>query len=113
MRILCAYMKRLGHNYVTAEDGQIAVDKFKENPSHYGCILMDINMPRLDGIQATRQIREFETANKLTPLTVIALSALASASVQKEAFQSGIDLFLTKPVKLEEIRQILQSRNLL
>ncbi|KAI3321265.1 hypothetical protein HD806DRAFT_203821 [Xylariaceae sp. AK1471] len=113
MRILCAYMKKLGRNYDTAEDGQIAVDKFQEKPGQYNCILMDINMPRLDGIQATRQIRAFEAVNHLIPSAIIALTGLASASVQQEAFESGINLFLTKPVKLQEISQILQSRDLL
>jgi CheY-like chemotaxis protein len=113
MRMLVTYMRKLGRDFVTAEDGQIAIEKFRETPGHYNCVFMDINMPRLDGLQATRQIRAFEAANHLAPSTVIALSGLASASVQQEAFESGINLFLTKPVKLQEISQILQSRDLL
>ncbi|KAI0112493.1 hypothetical protein GGR51DRAFT_568616 [Nemania sp. FL0031] len=113
MGILCAYMKKLGRSYATAVDGQMAVDRFRERPGHFNCVLMDINMPRLDGLGATRQIREFEAANRLPPAIVIALTGLASASVQQEAFESGVDLFLTKPVKLQEISQILQSRDLL
>ncbi|KAI1356201.1 hypothetical protein F5Y01DRAFT_325245 [Xylaria sp. FL0043] len=113
MRILCAYMRKLGRSYVTAQDGQVAVDKYLAKPGHFNCLLMDINMPRLDGLQATRKIREFEAANNLKPSAVIALSGLASATVQKEALESGVDLFLTKPVKLQEISQILQSRGLM
>ncbi|KAI1124255.1 hypothetical protein F5Y10DRAFT_269313 [Nemania abortiva] len=113
MGILCAYMKKLGRSYATAVDGQMAVDRFLEQPGHFNCVLMDINMPRLDGLQATRQIREFEAAHHLPPATVIALTGLASASVQQEAFESGVNLFLTKPVKLQEISQILQSRDLM
>ncbi|KAI0966136.1 hypothetical protein F4678DRAFT_301348 [Xylaria arbuscula] len=113
MRILCAYMKKLGRSYATAQDGQVAVDKYLAKPGHFNCLLMDINMPRLDGLQATRKIREFEVANHLEPSAIIALSGLASADVQKEALESGIDLFLTKPVKLQEISQILKSRGLM
>ncbi|KAI0441848.1 hypothetical protein F4803DRAFT_576077 [Xylaria telfairii] len=113
MKILCAYMKKLGRSYATAEDGQVAVDKFREKPGYFDCLLMDINMPRLDGLQATRQIREFEADKNLVPSTVITLSGLASASVQQEAFESGVDLFLTKPVKLQEISETLRSRHLL
>ncbi|KAI0878697.1 hypothetical protein GGS24DRAFT_371486 [Hypoxylon argillaceum] len=113
MGILCAYMKKLGRSYATAVDGQMAVDRFREKPGHFNCVLMDINMPRLDGLQATRQIRELEAASHLAPATIIALTGLASASVQQEAFESGVDLFLTKPVKLQEISQILQSRDLM
>ncbi|KAI0429632.1 hypothetical protein F5Y09DRAFT_356854 [Xylaria sp. FL1042] len=113
MRILCAYMKKLGRSYVTAQDGQVAVDKYLAKPGHFNCLLMDINMPRLDGLQATRKIRQFEAANHLKPSAVIALSGLASATVQQEALESGVDLFLTKPVKLQEISQILKSRGLM
>ncbi|KAI1423992.1 hypothetical protein F5Y12DRAFT_797638 [Xylaria sp. FL1777] len=113
MRILCAYMKKLGRSYVTAQDGQVAVEKYLAKPGHFNCLLMDINMPRLDGLQATRKIREFEAANHLEPSAVIALSGLASETVQQEALESGVDLFLTKPVMLQEISQILKSRGLM
>ncbi|TGJ86265.1 hypothetical protein E0Z10_g2490 [Xylaria hypoxylon] len=113
MRILCAYMKKLGRSYATAQDGQIAVDKYRAEPGHYNCLLMDINMPRLDGLQATRQIRGYEAENHLERSTIITLSGLASATVQQEALESGVDLFLTKPVKLQEISQILKSRDLM
>ncbi|KAI0864551.1 hypothetical protein F4860DRAFT_464596 [Xylaria cubensis] len=113
MKILCAYMTKLGRSYATAEDGQVAVDKYREKPGYFDCLLMDINMPRLDGLQATRQIREFEADQHLPPSTVITLSGLASASVQQEAFNSGVDLFLTKPVKLQEISETLRSRDLM
>ncbi|KAF2971037.1 hypothetical protein GQX73_g2626 [Xylaria multiplex] len=113
MKILCAYMKKLGRDYATAQDGQIAVDKYRAKPGHYNCLLMDINMPRLDGLQATRQIREYEAENHLKPCTIITLSGLASATVQQEALESGVDLFLTKPVKLQEISQILKSKDLM
>ncbi|KAI0421582.1 hypothetical protein F5X98DRAFT_389859 [Xylaria grammica] len=113
MRILCAYMKKLGRSYATAQDGQFAVDKYRAQPGHYSCLLMDINMPRLDGLQATRQIRDFEVEKHLPPSTIITLSGLASATVQQEALESGVDLFLTKPVKLQEISQILKSKGLM
>ncbi|RYC53848.1 hypothetical protein CHU98_g12361 [Xylaria longipes] len=113
MRILCAYMKRLGRSYATAEDGQVAVEKYREKPGYFDCLLMDINMPRLDGLQATKQIREFEADKHLAPSTIITLSGLASTSVQQEALECGVNLFLTKPVKLQEISETLRSRDLM
>lgn len=106
-------MKKLNLSFATAKDGQEAVDQVCQLPGQYACIFMDINMPRLDGLQATRQIRNFEQTHGHVPSTIIALSGLASASVQQEAFQSGIELFLTKPVKLKEISEILTVRGLL
>lgn len=74
---------------------------------------MDISMPVMDGLKATRAIRTFERENKLEPATVIALTGLASSASQQEAFTSGVDLFLTKPVKLKELTSILKSRGIL
>ncbi len=64
-------------------------------------------MPVMDGLESTRRIREFERSSKLKAATIIALTGLASASIQQEAFASGIDLFLTKPVRLKELDGIL------
>ncbi|KAK8052045.1 hypothetical protein PG993_003430 [Apiospora rasikravindrae] len=113
LRILGAYMKKLNVTFALANDGQEAVDKVLGHPGQFACIFMDINMPRLDGLQATRQIRQFEQTHRHAQSTIIALSGLASSSVQQEAFQSGIELFLTKPVKLKEISGILTARGLL
>lgn len=69
-------------------------------------------MPVMDGFEATRHIRSTEAELSLHRCTIFALTGLASADAQQEAFTSGIDLFLTKPVKLAELNQILSARNL-
>ncbi|KAF9875466.1 hsp90-like protein [Colletotrichum karsti] len=112
VRILESYMKKLGHKYTTATDGKQAVDAFKSSAGRYKCIFMDISMPVMDGFEATREIRVFETKENLPRCQVFALTGLASASAQEEAFASGIDLFLTKPVKLKELSKILETRDL-
>lgn len=70
-------------------------------------------MPVMDGLEASRAIRLFERENNLEPTMIIALTGLASAETQQEAFVSGVDLFLTKPVKLKELTAILKSRKVL
>lgn len=60
MKILCAYMKKLGRSYATAEDGQVAVDKFREKPGYFDCLLMDISkhcVPECLTSFLTRQLR--------------------------------------------------------
>lgn len=111
LRILCVYMNKLGRSYATAVDGQDAVDKYKAQPGNFKYIFMDISMPRLDGLEATRHIRAFEHKQDLKRATVYALSGLASASVQEEALSSGIDLFLTKPVRLKELTALLAQKS--
>lgn len=79
------------------------------NPSPFDIILMDLSMPIMGGLESTRHIRAFERANAIEPTTVIALTGLASASAQQEAYSSGIDTFMTKPVKLKELAKILSE----
>ncbi|KHN94429.1 ATPase-like, ATP-binding domain protein [Metarhizium album ARSEF 1941] len=110
LKILTTYMKKLRLPYRTATNGQQAVDLFREANGLYKCVFMDISMPVMDGFEATRHIRSTETEKSLHRCTIFALTGLASADAQQEAFTSGIDLFLTKPVKLAELSQILLAR---
>ena len=113
VKILSSYMKKTGSVYSPASNGLEALETFCRNPAQYKCIFMDISMPVMDGFEATRRIRAYERENGLQPVAIFALSGLASASAQQEAQESGIDLFLTKPVRLKELSLILQQRDLL
>lgn len=64
-------------------------------------------MPLMDGLESTRKIRQLERAKSIKPATVIALTGLGSATIQREAIASGMDLFLTKPVDLKSLRRTL------
>ncbi|KIL91609.1 hypothetical protein FAVG1_05226 [Fusarium avenaceum] len=110
--VLCAYMKKLKSKYATASDGLEAVERFQENPDLFSCILMDISMPRMDGIEATKQIRAFEKKEEREPVLILALTGLASASAQQDAYASGVDVFMSKPVKLKELSTILREWSL-
>ena len=68
-----------------------------------------MSMPVLDGMSATRAIREHERTNDVPRCCIIALTGLASSSAKLEAWSSGIDHFLTKPVNYKELREILRS----
>lgn len=111
--ILSIYMKKLGRAFHTATNGSLAVETYKANPNHCKYIFMDVSMPVMDGFEATRCIRAYEREHQLKPCVIFALTGLASESAQQEAFGSGVDLFLTKPVKLKELGMILRSRGLL
>ncbi|KAK4977424.1 hypothetical protein LTR66_010712 [Elasticomyces elasticus] len=139
LQLLTTYMKKHGHTYTTAMDGLEALEAYKSvapQPAHdaddakaesdqntnetaktpppasgkrFDYVLMDISMPVMDGLESTRCIRAHEHAVGLPPATIIALTGLASASAQQEAFSSGVDLFLTKPVRLKELSKILEA----
>lgn len=64
-------------------------------------------MPVMNGFAATREIRSHEQATQRTPTRVVALTGLGSAASQQEALASGVDLYLVKPVSLNEVRKLL------
>lgn len=70
-------------------------------------------MPVMDGLQSTREIRKWERLQQgqrqRPPAMIIALTGLGSATTRKEAFESGVSLFLTKPLRLKEMRNILDD----
>lgn len=67
-------------------------------------------MPIMDGLESTRRIRAFEKGTeKHKRATIVALTGVAQADVQRDAFSSGMDLFLTKPVHMKTIKSILEN----
>ncbi|KAM0425071.1 hypothetical protein ACHAPT_009630 [Fusarium lateritium] len=113
LKILTSYMKKLKQPYQTATNGQEALSAYETDSGRYVCILMDISMPIMDGFEATRRIRAFEQRHGLKPALILALTGLASEEAQREAVVSGVDLFLTKPVRLKELGPILRSRGVI
>lgn len=72
-------------------------------------ILMDINMPVMDGFEAARAIRRFELASGCPRATIVAVTGLGDTSAQEQASASGMDMFLTKPVTMKEMTAILSK----
>lgn len=114
LQLLVRYCKSKGHDYVTAEDGVQAVDAFSQHQldtsSRFDFVCMDISMPQMDGLEATRRIRAFEKTNGLSATKVLALTGLASAEAQQEAFSSGVDQFMTKPVRLKALGEVINGQ---
>ncbi|MFH0811734.1 MAG: ATP-binding protein [Pseudomonadota bacterium] len=104
-RIIKAFLKK--HPYIIdeAENGEKAVDKYKINK--YDLILMDIQMPVMDGYTATKLIREWEINNNLKPVPIIALTAHAMKEDIEKSRQAGCNMHLIKPInKIDLIKTI-------
>lgn len=116
------FAKKGGHVYRTAQNGQEAVDIYEQAAKHEHpedsdaqstlaikpeVVLMDINMPIMDGFEAARAIRRFENASGCPRAMIVAVTGLGDASAQETAFASGMDMFLTKPVKMKEMTAML------
>jgi CheY-like chemotaxis protein len=93
-----------GLTYDIAEDGQQAITKVNNSP-YYDLILMDIQMPVMDGNQATKEIRQLG----FTDIPIIGLSANAMKDDYKAAKQSGMDDYLTKPIRREILREAIEK----
>jgi signal transduction histidine kinase/ActR/RegA family two-component response regulator len=112
LKILVTLIKRLGCSYMTASNGFEAVEHYKgssESAESFNWVFMDISMPVMDGFQATREIRAHEAEIGMTAATIVALTGLGSAASEKEAFESGMNLFLRKPVSLSKLKMMLTN----
>jgi CheY-like chemotaxis protein len=108
-RLLSTWMKRRKVPFEEAKDGQQALDLYKEASDKFDLILMDISMPVMDGMTATRLIRDYEKEKGLNPSHIIALTGLTSASARLEAWTSGVDDFLTKPVDFKKLESLMTA----
>jgi CheY-like chemotaxis protein len=108
-RLLSAWMKKHKIPFKEAKDGLQALEAYKEADGKFDVILMDISMPVMDGMTSTRLIREHEKNKDLTPTHIIALTGLTSASAKLEAWTSGVDDFLTKPVDFKKLESLMEA----
>ncbi len=103
-----AYLKRTPYRLEFAENGEVAFRKYVEDGADL--ILMDIQMPVLDGYGATERIRRWETANNRTRTPIIALTASAMPESVARAIAAGCDLHVSKPVKRVILLDAIASR---
>ena len=99
-RVAQTIFKNLGYEITIAQNGQDCVDKVKENK--FDIIFMDIMMPEKDGLEATSEIR---SAGYKLP--IVAMTANAREEDKTKAFDSGMNHYLAKPVRIEEIKEVL------
>ena len=91
----------------SAEDGSIAVERLKEKgPDYYNCILMDIQMPVMDGFEATRSIRQMFPDKRIP---IIALSANAFDEDRRKSIEAGMDGHLAKPIVIAQLEDALKK----
>lgn len=112
LRLLVTFMKKIKLPYAEAVNGLEAYNKFKEAEVPFDFVLMDLQMPVMDGLESTRKIREYEKQiNSQNPATIIAITGVGSESVKKECMESGMTQFLTKPVRFKTLQQLLERHN--
>lgn len=102
LAVISLYLQHQGYRVVTANNGEDAVAVAAQMLPNV--ILMDINLPNLDGLGATRRIRETDA---LREVPVIAITAFGTEGFQRAAYDVGVSGYLTKPIDLDRMHQLI------
>jgi len=106
-QVISAFLKRLGHNSSIAENGKVAISRLAQEP--YDAVIMDIEMPEMDGLEATRIIRA-GGENVINPaVPIIALTAHALKDYERLSREAGMNHYLTKPPNIQKLESILNN----
>lgn len=105
--LIQAMLKHTPHQLDIAENGQVAVNKFCDGK--YDIVLMDVQMPKMDGYAATSEIRRLEGIKALAPTPIFTLTAHALKDDEKKSLEVGCNGHLTKPIKKTVLLDVLNS----
>lgn len=100
-------LEKLGCDVMTANDGEVAASLWQVNS--FDLIFMDCVMPRVDGFEATRRLRQWERTNQVDRVPVVALTASAMEEDEEKCRRAGMDSFVAKPVNIEMLRAVLEQ----
>jgi two-component system, sensor histidine kinase and response regulator len=98
-------LTKAGYNVEVATNGKIAVDMFSSNPDTFDTILMDVQMPEMDGYEATRKIRELG----FTEIPILAMTANAMKGDRELCLEAGMNDYITKPIKRDIVFDMLDK----
>lgn len=100
-RLIILYLKKLPYNIDTATNGNECIEKIKKK--RYDIILMDIQMPIMDGNTATQEIRKLEIERSHNPVPIIAMTANAFIEEKEKSINAGCNAYLTKPINKKKL----------
>ncbi len=98
-------LTKAGYTVQVVDNGRKALEGYCNNPDAFDLILMDIQMPEMDGLEATRQIRK----RGFTSIPIIAMTANAMVGDKEKCIESGMDDYISKPIKREVVFKILEK----
>lgn len=100
-KVMQKMFEKLGHDADVAENGELAIEKLRTKD--YDLVLMDVQMPVMDGVEATKAIRNGIAGDRNASLPIIAMTAFAMRGDKETFLASGMDSYLAKPLDLDEV----------
>ncbi|SHI64255.1 Signal transduction histidine kinase [Desulfatibacillum alkenivorans DSM 16219] len=107
-KVASTNLMKMGHSVVVANNGKEALDAIVKGEK-YDLILMDGQMPIMDGLEATRKIRQFEALHKVKRTPIVALTAHAMTGDREKFIEAGMDDYLTKPLQRDALTKVIQN----
>ncbi|MBN1932015.1 MAG: response regulator [Desulfobacterales bacterium] len=107
-KLIKMMLKKVGYQVEVANNGIEGVQKYTASPNNFNLILMDIQMPGMDGMEATKTIREWEAANS-GRVPIVAMTANAMQGDREKCFEIGMDDYIAKPIKKELVFKIINK----
>ncbi len=106
-------LSKAGYKVEVADNGQKAFEKYTDAPDKFNLIFMDIQMPEMDGFEATRKIREWEHNNskdgQLNKIPIVAMTANAMKGDREMCLEAGMNDYVSKPIKREIVFEVLEK----
>ncbi len=106
-KVALRVLKHLGYQADVVENGQAVIEAIANKS--YDLILMDIQMPEMDGLEATQYIRNQELESQIPPIAIIAVTANATHDDQDICRQAGMNDYISKPIQIDKLKNILQQ----
>lgn len=104
-RVAKRRITKLGHRVTVVENGHEALEQIAQNA--FDCILMDIQMPGMDGYETTQEIRKYEAAEQLERHFIVAMTAHAMKSDEDKCYEYDMDEYISKPFRVERLQEVL------
>jgi len=108
-KLLQTKLKSMGIESDTANNGLEVFNKYSMNPEKYDVIFMDIQMPVMDGVEATQEILEFEKEEEIPHTPIIAVTANVLKGDRERFLGAGMDDYISKPIETKELERVLEN----
>jgi CheY-like chemotaxis protein len=106
-KLIKIILEKIGLSVILSSDGKEAVEAYKKG--HFDIIFMDIQMPMMDGIEATHKILEYEKEKNLKHIPIVALTANVAVGDKEKYLSEGMDDYATKPVEIDRLKSLIEK----